>query len=50
LRKLSLKAEKNWHQNSGAKRHDSKRGVDIGWLLVSLIKPLHPAWANARIL
>src|SRR5262249_42168335 len=25
LRKLSLKAEKNWHQNRGAKRRDSIR-------------------------
>src|ERR1051325_2191110 len=30
LRKLSLKAEKNWHQNSGEKRRDSSKGVDIG--------------------
>ena len=28
LRKLSLNAEKNWHQNSGAKRRDSSRGLD----------------------
>src|SRR5688572_11138978 len=27
LRKLSLNAEKNWHQNSGAKRRDSNRGL-----------------------
>ena len=26
LRKLSLNAEKNWHQNSGAKRRDNSRG------------------------
>src|SRR5439155_8023975 len=30
LRKLSPNAEKNWHQNSGAKRRDSIRGVAIG--------------------
>src|SRR6476659_2425243 len=28
LRKLSLNAEKNWHQNSGAKRRDSRRGLE----------------------
>jgi len=28
LRKLSLNAEKNWHQNNGAKRRDSSRGFD----------------------
>src|SRR5712691_8008611 len=28
FRKLSLNAEKNWHQNSGAKRRDSKRDLD----------------------
>src|SRR3954466_13146569 len=27
FRKLSLNAEKNWHQNSGAKRRDSKSGL-----------------------
>jgi hypothetical protein len=26
---LSLNAEKNWHQNSGAKRHDSISGLDL---------------------
>jgi hypothetical protein len=26
---LSLKAEKNWHQNSGAKRRDVINGVDM---------------------
>src|SRR3954470_12005098 len=30
LRKLSLNAEKNWHQNSGAKRRDVIRLSDIG--------------------
>src|SRR5271166_1472585 len=30
LRKLSLKAEKNWHQNSGAKRRDARSDFDIG--------------------
>src|SRR5262249_38627532 len=29
LRKLSLNAEKNWHQNSGAKRRDVMRFVDM---------------------
>jgi hypothetical protein len=29
-KKLSLKAEKNWHQNSGAKRRDVIRESDIG--------------------
>src|SRR5947209_16097105 len=29
LRKLSLKAEKNWHQNNGEKRRDKSK-VDIG--------------------
>ena len=29
LRKLSLKAAKNWHQNSGAKRRENKRGEDM---------------------
>src|SRR5215203_1186887 len=28
LRKLSLNAEKNWHQNSGAKRRDSRRDLE----------------------
>src|SRR5258705_13516073 len=28
FRKLSLNAEKNWHQNRGAKRRDSKRDLD----------------------
>jgi hypothetical protein len=32
LRKLSLNAEKNWHQNSGAKRRDNSRG--FGWAIV----------------
>src|ERR1700743_1538600 len=27
LRKLSLNAEKNWHQNRGAKRRDNRRGL-----------------------
>ena len=30
FRKLSLNAEKNWHQNSGAKRRDVIRELDIG--------------------
>src|SRR5438067_7765814 len=30
FRKLSLNAEKNWHQNSGAKRRDVIRWSDIG--------------------
>ena len=29
LRKLSLNAEKNWHQNSGAKRRDIMRWFDM---------------------
>src|SRR2546423_14404118 len=29
FRKLSLKAEKNWHQNSGAKRRVVSRDVDM---------------------
>jgi hypothetical protein len=29
LRKLSLKAEKNWHQNSGANRRDNIKGCDM---------------------
>ena len=29
LRKLSLNAEKNWHQNSGAKRRVMSRDDDI---------------------
>jgi hypothetical protein len=29
FRKLSLKAEKNWHQNSGAKRRDVRSDCDI---------------------
>src|SRR5687768_3354806 len=29
LRKLSLKAEKNWHQNKGAKRRDSINGPEF---------------------
>src|ERR1041385_6407951 len=28
FRKLSLNAEKNWHQNRGAKRRDSKMDLD----------------------
>src|SRR3954451_13232854 len=32
FRKLSLKAEKNWHQNRGAKRRDSMRELDTGAL------------------
>src|SRR5262245_26418608 len=28
LRKLSLNAEKNWHQNSGAKRRDDRSGLE----------------------
>src|SRR3954470_5741049 len=27
FRKLSLNAEKNWHQNSGAKRRENSRGL-----------------------
>src|ERR1051325_2075899 len=30
FRKLSLNAEKNWHQNSGAKRRESRREFDMG--------------------
>ena len=30
LRKLSLKAEKNWHQNSGAKRREVISELDTG--------------------
>src|SRR5882757_3355622 len=30
FRKLSLNAEKNWHQNSGAKRRDSINGLVAG--------------------
>src|SRR4051812_23430052 len=30
LRKLSLNAEKNWHQNKGAKRRDVISELDIG--------------------
>src|SRR3954465_1902724 len=36
FRKLSLNAEKNWHQNKGAKRRDSKRGWEAagdGWVM-----------------
>src|SRR5665213_3689699 len=33
LRKLSLNAAKNWHQNSGAKRLDSIRGDGIAPVL-----------------
>jgi len=29
LRKLSLNAEKNWHQNSGAKRRVIRRDEDM---------------------
>ena len=29
LRKLSLKAAKNWHQNSGANRRESSSGVPV---------------------
>src|SRR6516164_3104288 len=29
FRKLSLKAEKNWHQNNGAKRREPKSDCDI---------------------
>src|SRR5271170_641209 len=40
FRKLSLKAEKNWHQNSGAKRREVRSDCDIdtsgGW------RPLGP--------
>src|SRR5690348_2007507 len=40
LRKLSLKALKNWHQNSGAKRRVVMRLVDMGalWALAPLPK------------
>ena len=30
FRKLSLKAEKNWHQNSGANRRVASSDCDIG--------------------
>ena len=33
LRKLSLNAAKNWHQNSGAKRLDSIRGGGIAAII-----------------
>jgi hypothetical protein len=35
LRKLSLNAAKNWHQNSGAKRLDNIRGGGIAPVLQS---------------
>src|SRR3977135_2055282 len=36
LRKLSLNAEKNWHQNSGAKRRVSSKDEDMNNALRSL--------------
>src|SRR5262245_25715704 len=39
FRKLSLKALKNWHQNSGAKRRVGMRIMDIGQALWTLRVP-----------
>ena len=36
LRKLSLNAEKNWHQNSGAKRRVSSKDEDMNIALRSV--------------
>src|SRR5436190_20951966 len=42
FRKLSLKAEKNWHQNSGAKRREARSDCDIN------ISKDQGAWAKPR--
>src|ERR1041384_3199601 len=46
FRKLSLNAEKNWHQNSGAKRRDVIRESDIG---DSSRKPRYSASLTAEL-
>src|SRR5215216_4397681 len=48
LRKLSLKAEKNWHQNSGEKRRDISREVDIGRILNSRAGGSCPGTGQSR--
>ena len=40
FRKLSLNAEKNWHQNSGAKRREVIRLENIGGCLCSSNNPI----------
>src|SRR5437868_4738262 len=43
LRKLSLNAEKNWHQNRGAKRRVSSRDEDMGCIR-SIDRARWPMW------
>jgi hypothetical protein len=43
LRKLSPKAEKNWHQNRGAKRRVVIRDVDMAFPLLIFRSALAPA-------
>jgi hypothetical protein len=38
-----LNAEKNWHQNNGAKRQDSIKGLDLSAMRVSHHFPKKPA-------
>ena len=43
LRKLSLNAAKNWHQNSGAKRLDSSRGGGIALIIAKFPRGVAPS-------
>src|ERR1019366_6989349 len=43
LRKLSLNAAKNWHQNSGAKRLDNIRGGGIAAIIAKFPRGVAPA-------
>src|SRR3954470_9879674 len=50
FRKLSLNAEKNWHQNKGAKRRDSKSDLEAagdGSVMCSLMEQAYAK--NARL-
>src|SRR5450759_3283629 len=42
LRKLSLNAAKNWHQNSGAKRLDNIRGGGIAAIIAKFPRGVAP--------
>ena len=42
LRKLSLNAAKNWHQNSGAKRLDSISGGGIAAIIAKFPRRVAP--------
>src|SRR5476651_1650574 len=49
LRKLSLNAAKNWHQNSGAKRLDNIRGGGIAAIIAKFQRRVAPDRKSTRL-